>query len=460
VHVDGPALTAHVLDTAWELRVQAGRARIHRRADGQPVAALTAGEAAVVSLMDGTRSLDQLDALMTAALGDAGRRLLERVQARFRPLLATGRHRPSPYALVELAGLLPPDPNEGLRLLPGPRVLHWHVTRYCPRRCVYCYAEPLLGGEASDAVISRAQLRSIFREAVSLGAHVLLASGSEPLLRLDLPEVLGDAISAGLEILLTTKHPVSATLAQRFADAGVPHLSFSLDTVDPDENDRLIGNRAYARQVERSVEHLRSVGVAFSIQAVATRVAPQAVRGVAAFAAAAGARVLQLVPFRPVRRPIGTFRNEELVLADESALDGLVDELARAYPGLRVEKFRELSESAGFHCDIGQTKLFFLPDGVVHRCYKLTDDARLRGADLRRVSVATAWHFSPFRSTIAPPRHEYQGAACASCARFDACHDDGRCIYQALVRFGRYTAPDRECGMGLVGIAPRARSSA
>lgn len=436
----GPAL-----HPAFDLRLIHERAYVVRRVDSQRVAALRAAEAVALALMDGTRDAGALDRLLEDALPGRGASLVSSVRTRLKPLLPSGTRADYP-ALAALASACDPDPADGLRPLPGPRVLHWAVTQVCPRRCVYCFAEPRLGGAADDASIAREDLARIWTEAVSLGAEIVLVAGAEPLLRRDLPEVLGDAIRAGLTVVLTTKHPVSAALAARFARAGVPHLSFSLDSLDADENRRLIGTARYAEQVRSSVRHLAGAGVAFSIQAVVTRLNPDSARHVAAFAAREGARVLQIVPFKAVRSPIADLTNADLLLEDDAWLDHLVVELRDRHPAVHIEKFVEPGAAGtGYHCDIGQTKLFFLPDGVVHRCYKLTEDATLRGADLREVSVAAAWHDPQFGRVISPARALYSGAACGECGRFNACHDDGRCLFEASMRHGRYHAPDRSC---------------
>ena len=141
--------------------------------------------------------------------------VLQRVDARFSALLAHGRGIAAPSPFQDFMTVQAPDPREGLRELPGPRVLHWHVTRYCPRKCAYCYAEPIQGGQAGDATLNRSELQKIFKEAATLGAEHLVVAGAEPLLRADLPEVMGDAIANRLTPFLTTKHPISKQLALR-----------------------------------------------------------------------------------------------------------------------------------------------------------------------------------------------------------------------------------------------------
>ncbi len=436
------------LAKTFRLAVRNRRAYIERVADGQPVAALWPAEAAALALMNGRRRWMDLERELQEAIGEQGAALLRSLRSRLGPVLTGGGGAAASPPGVRPAELLPPDPAEGIRPLPGPRVLHWSVTRYCPRRCAYCYAEPLQGTAAPDATLARERLRSIFTEAAGLGAEYLLAGGSEPFLRGDLPEALGDAQQSGLTPLVTTKHPMTEALARRLADAGVRHISLSVDSMDPEENRLLVGSAGYPEQVRATAARLRRAGVAFSIQSVLTARNLHSLEAVAAFAARSGALAMQVVPFEPVRLPIAGLRNHDMELPPQTSVDEIVEHLQRKYPGCRVERFEFLGSGAraDYHCDVGLTKMFFLPDGVVHRCYKLTADVRLQGLDLKQVSVARAWHDPAFREVLFPRAGQYQGTACGQCGRFRSCHNDGRCIYTALVRHGRYAAPDRDCG--------------
>jgi pyrroloquinoline quinone biosynthesis protein E len=439
-----------VLSDDFEIVLRRERAYVERSKDRQIVAALTASEAVILHLMNGRRTEDELVDAAQAAVGPAaGTMLVREAVGRLKPLLkgrGPRRYRIDPNGLAKAK---PPDPGVGIRRLPGPRVLHWSVTQVCPRRCAYCFVDPEHGSRPHDATVTRDELTRIFDEAASLGAEMLLIGGAEPMLRADLPEIMGDAVKARLTPLITTKHPITADVAHRLAAACVRHVSLSVDTMDAAENAALIGSARYPAQVRQSARNLKAAGVEFSLQVVMTRINPDALDGVAAFAAEVGARVMQVVPFEPVRRTIAAYSNEDLLL-DRSTLDALpriASQIQERHPSLTIELFEKPGAGSldGFHCDIGQTKLFFLPNGIVHRCYKLTEDETLRGADLRRVSVAKAWHDPEFGRLIAPPREAYAGTGCGSCGRFSSCHREGRCIYQAAVDRGRYQDRDRAC---------------
>jgi molybdenum cofactor biosynthesis enzyme MoaA len=297
--------------------------------------------------MDGERTSEELVGL----LGGAGRPDAASVVAgllgRLGPLLVDGTPRESSHELESLARVLPVDPDEGLRRLPGPRILHWWVTSYCPKRCVYCFANPTLGGRAEDAVLTRPELRKVFVEAASLGAVRLLVAGAEPLLRPDLPDVLGDAVAAGLLPLITTKHRIDRALAQRFAAAGLRHMSLSLDTVEPAESKKLVGLANYPEQVRSSIACLKQAGMEFSLQTVLTRFNPEALLPVVQFASAQGARVVQVIPYEPVREPIGPYGNEELAaVCSRDAIRQELERLGGMFRGVKLELFEELDVGA------------------------------------------------------------------------------------------------------------------
>jgi pyrroloquinoline quinone biosynthesis protein E len=303
-------------------------------------------------------------------------------------------------------------------------------------------------GRAPDAVLPRARLCEILREARSLGAETLLVAGAEPFLRPDLPEIMGDAVDCGITPSVTTKHPISSQLAERLATAGVRHISLSVDSLDPNVNGPLIGSRMYGDQVRRSVAALRAAGVEHSFQCVVTRDNPHGFVEVAEFAARSGARVVQVVPFEDVLHPIAHLGNADMRLPGHAAVEAEVVELDNKLDGVRVEMFEEIGadgRGAGLECDVGVTKLFFLPNGIVHRCYKLVKDRSLDGPDLRSISVAHAWHDEDYADVISPPAATYAGTVCGGCNRFGRCHSEGRCIYRSYVDWGTYTGPDRAC---------------
>ncbi|GJQ60249.1 MAG: radical SAM protein [Candidatus Scalindua sp. AMX11] len=435
------------LDKVWEYRIERGLGYVCSRVTKQAVCALSGTESVALKLMNGTRTHSENREIMNRIV-EKGDKILDFLVFRLKPLLSLkSQLREIPYNLETLARVKPPNLSEGLRTFPGPKILHWWSTSYCYRRCVYCFAQPIRGRKARDSLIENSCLKKIFNEASTLGCEYLLIGGAEPLLRRDLPKIMGDSIKSGINPLLTTKGPISEELALQFAEAGVRHISLSIDSVDRKINKTLIGSGRYATQVKKSVVNLQKAGVAFSIQTVLTSFTLSGMDKVAAFAAKFGAKVLQFVSFVPVVSPMGKYTNEDMEIKREAEVERKLEQLSNKFSYLRIEKFRGLDKdlNKGYTCDIGKTKLFFLPNGIVHRCYKLIHMDHLRGEDLRKVSLARAWHDPKFANIISPPHNNYKGSECHACGKFLLCHEKGRCLYKAWDRYGRLEAKDRDC---------------
>ena len=449
-----------VLRGAFEILVQERRAFIVRRADVSPVAAIEPLEVFVLEVLNRSPSMELCRNDIKAALGNSGLSALQTVTTRLAPLLSEENPTDRRLNFPEFFELR--SHVRGLmRTLPGPKVLHWTVTNRCPRQCLYCYAEPVHGSRADDSTISRTRLRTLMLEAAELGATNILLSGSEPFLRPDLPEIIGDAKTAGLEPALTTKHPISWALAKRLADAGMDVLSLSVDTLNPGLSRKLIGSSAYPGQVEHTVANLRRAGLSFAIQAVLTPDTTARIGEVAAFAESHGAIALQLVPFETVRRPILPIEQSSLMVSRSEA-ERAFESIRRDHPGLNILLFEKAGPEAcdELHCDIGATKLFFTPSGRVHRCYKLTEDESLFGLDLNVHSIAQAWHDPVFADKMLPAAAEYIGTPCATCGNNGSCNSSGRCIFQASLDHGKYAAPDRDCGPSRAWVMEQRGSAA
>jgi molybdenum cofactor biosynthesis enzyme MoaA len=432
------------LRPGFEFAVDASRCFIRRKEDRQRLAAVEPIEAELLLALATHSPPERAREGVFLRFGEPGCRAFDHLAYRLGPLLV---EQGAQGSSVPPSDRLRAHVGSGMRSLPGPKILHWSVTRRCPRACIYCFAEPEHGSSASDSTLPRQRLSALLQEAATLGAKGILLSGSEPLLRGDLPEVIGDAHAASLEVLLTTKHPISEVLARRLASAGLRSLALSVDTMDPELSRGLIGSASYPAQVRRSVENLKAAGMTFSLQAVLTPATAQTLDGLLEFAEREEAAEVQLVPFERVRQPLRDVDQATLEIRRKDALE-LTSVARRAHPRLPITLFEKNPDEGcnKIHCDIGATKMFFTPAGRVHRCYKLTDDATLFGPDLNELTIARAWHDEAFAKKLLPERTAYAGTACHSCGRFDKCHSSGRCIFDASIKQGQYAAPDRPCG--------------
>ena len=112
------------------------------------------------------------------------------------------------------------------------------VTDRCNFRCTYCMPREVYGRDF--AFLPRAELLTfeeitrLARLFAGLGVQKLRLTGGEPLLRRDLPVLVGMLVGIpGIEdVTLTTNGSLLARQAAALADAGLRRISVSLDSLD------------------------------------------------------------------------------------------------------------------------------------------------------------------------------------------------------------------------------------
>ncbi|MEZ5102850.1 MAG: GTP 3',8-cyclase MoaA, partial [Thermoleophilia bacterium] len=141
------------------------------------------------------------------------------------------------------------------------RNLRLSVTDRCNLRCSYCMPEENYVWLPHRDILSFEEigrLVDVFRE---LGVTKVRLTGGEPLLRKDLPELVGMLAAKGLDDLaLTTTGVLLADQAEALARAGLHRLTVSLDTLDPARFEAL-SRRARLDRVFAGMEAARAAGL-------------------------------------------------------------------------------------------------------------------------------------------------------------------------------------------------------
>lgn len=136
------------------------------------------------------------------------------------------------------------------------------VIDRCNLRCSYCMPEPRYAWLPRHDLLGFEEIRGLCDVFVSLGVAKIRLTGGEPLLREDLPELVGllrrnDRLR---DLSLTTNGVRLAELAQPLAAAGLHRLTVSLDTLRPDRFRALTGRDSHAR-VLAGIRAAKGVGL-------------------------------------------------------------------------------------------------------------------------------------------------------------------------------------------------------
>ena len=148
------------------------------------------------------------------------------------------------------------------------RDLRISVTDRCNFRCPYCMPAEIFG-EAyqflpKEDILTFEEISRLSRLFVELGVNKLRITGGEPLLRVDLPDLVRQlaAIPGAEDITLTTNGYLLASQAQQLSDAGLHRITVSLDSLDDEVFKQMNGRGFGTRRVLDGIRRAAEVGLA------------------------------------------------------------------------------------------------------------------------------------------------------------------------------------------------------
>jgi cyclic pyranopterin phosphate synthase len=271
------------------------------------------------------------------------------------------------------------------------------VTDRCNFRCTYCMPKEVYGRDfrflPRPELLSFEEITRLVRVFVGAGVRKVRLTGGEPLLRRDLPALVGQiaAVDGVEDLALTTNGVLLARHARALRDAGLRRVTVSLDSVD-DAVFRAMNDRdvPLARVVE-GIDAAIEAGLApVKLNAVIRRgVNDAGVLDLARFARERGC-VLRFIEFMDVGTTNG-WRLEEVVPAAElvARIDAEMP-LEPAAPSYRGEvagrhRYRDGGGEVGMISSVTQpfcadcTRARLSADGRLYTCLFATEGHDLRG---------------------------------------------------------------------------------
>jgi pyrroloquinoline quinone biosynthesis protein E len=152
---------------------------------------------------------------------------------------------------------------------PAPLSLVAEVTHRCPLHCVYC-SNPLELKNDEEELGTEEWLR-VMREAHALGVVQWHFSGGEPLVRLDLEQLVREARELELYTnLITSGVGLTAGRAKSLVTAGLDSVQLSIQAAEMWLADRVAGRKAHAEKY-RAAAAVRGAGMPLSMNVVLHR---------------------------------------------------------------------------------------------------------------------------------------------------------------------------------------------
>jgi len=254
------------------------------------------------------------------------------------------------------------------------------VTDRCNIRCFFCMPEQPVDFVPRAEILSFEEIERFVRIAVGLGVRKLRVTGGEPLLRRDLPVLIGklSRLEGVTDVALTTNGVLLAELARPLYEAGLRRINIHLDTLDR-ERFREISRRDELHRVLAGIDACLRLGYRpIKINAVAVKgLTEPDIVPLARFGRRHGLEI-RYIEFMPLDAQ-GLWRPDRVLTADE-----ILEILAREFgPLVPVPDGDPRSPAAEYRFGDGVGKIGFI--GSVSRpfCLKcnrirLTADGKLR----------------------------------------------------------------------------------
>lgn len=238
------------------------------------------------------------------------------------------------------------------------------VTNRCHYHCWHCSNA---GRAENDMPFTN--IKKIASELSDMGSVMITLSGGEPLLRDDLEDIAGLFDGSSCLMLNTTGSGLTDRRARSLKDKGLFAVGISLDSMDPDEHDRMRGKAGAYVTALQALRCASDAGLYPYIVAVATRdlIKPVHFMEFLAFAGRSGAREVHLL------EPCATGRlrgHDHVMLGPDERrrIEGYQAEAARRDDLPVLSTFTYLESPRAFGCGAGLTYLYIDGSGEVCPC--------------------------------------------------------------------------------------------
>ncbi len=330
---------------------------------------------------------------------------------------------------------------------PRPFTLIAELSYRCPLHCPYCSNPVDIGADKYRRELETEDWIRTFHESRRLGVLQLALTGGEPMLRRDLVELCAGARDAGLySSLITAGTLFTPERADVLKAAGLDHVQISIQSPDPEENDRIAGNRSFGKKIA-AARLVKELDLPLTINCVLHRHNLDRIEELLDLALDLGAQRLELantqyygwaVPNQEALMPTWEQlqRGEEAVRRFRERVGPKVDVL-----WVLPDFYEELPKPCmgGW----GRTAMVVAPNGDALPCQAASTIPGLEFANVREHPLEWIWNesdaFARFRGT------DWMQEPCRTCPLGRQEEDWGGCRCQALRLAGDAAATDPVC---------------
>ncbi|RRS09900.1 radical SAM protein [Pseudoalteromonas sp. J010] len=332
----------------------------------------------------------------------------------------------------------------------APGAIVWVVTEDCNRKCKYCYkdAKFVADGFARDIAFPFERVTQVIDEAAMIGVNRLIFTGGEPLLRQDLPEVIGHTIDQNIIPIVITKMRVEGDMMARLVKAGLEELHVSLDSVVEAEVEKLVGVEGALDDMLVTINACCENGIKVVLRPVMTAINVDNLEQLISQTYAMGVRefVIDVYGKTCGRHEPSFMLSDEQEAQLKVTVKSLKERYTQAKFGFNFD-LREATETKG--CMEGLKGITVQPNGLCVKCEHIPPGPHNTFGDLNESGLLDIWISEKMKEIVIPSRKFFKGTSCYKCDLFRNCnYVRGRCTVTAKGKFGTIHAPDLYCPIG------------
>lgn len=150
-------------------------------------------------------------------------------------------------------------------------VVFWNITDRCNLSCIHCYSKSG-PGRTTEGELSTAEATGVIDDLADMEVPLILFTGGEPLVRLDIWELATHAKSRGLKMALSTNGTlITPDIARRIKACGIEYAGISLDGANARTHDRFRDSPGAFDQAMRAFAACREAGLKCGVRVTLTK---------------------------------------------------------------------------------------------------------------------------------------------------------------------------------------------
>lgn len=324
------------------------------------------------------------------------------------------------------------------------------ITDGCAANCVYCCIGDSVKHHATNS-LTLEQIENLLIQAKDMNIPEVEITGGDPLVHKDIVSILEIVIKYGFKVYISTKIPITSKMADEFKRIGLKHISLSVDTIDSDTYEKLVGiEKKHLINTLAGMKNLNECGISFTVKTTITSLnikqIPQMIEKIYSN--------YNCTNYMLQAYSRGDCYVKQLFASksDYIYLDEAIDKLSCFYDKLNITKAYNIEKIIGskkyLHasrmiCMAGKNAITIYSNGKYGFCAHSMND-KLTYGDIEKMSLRDSWYSKELFDFLKPSRNMYTGTKCEHCNDFEECNNR-RCYVRTLLEFNELRNIDPLC---------------